>query len=67
MVIAVDIKANIEQVRERTARACQRAGRSPDEVTIVAVTKIVAPPAIATAVELGIWLVTSRLIKPRWR
>ena len=50
----MNIKANIEQVKERIARACQRVGRSPDEVTIVAVTKTVEPSSIATAFKLGI-------------
>ena len=54
MVVAADIGANIDQVRERIARACQRVGRSPEEVTIVAVTKTVESSAIATAFELGI-------------
>jgi len=52
--VDTDIRANIDQVRERIASACQRAGRSPDEITIVAVTKTVEPPAIATAFKLGI-------------
>jgi len=50
----VDIKANVEQVNERIIQACQRAGRSPDEVTLVAVTKTIEPSAIATAFKLGI-------------
>ena len=50
----MDIGANVERVKERIARTCQRVGRSPDEVTIVAVTKMVEPSAIATAFELGI-------------
>ena len=54
MVIATVIEANIEQVKARIARACQRAGRSPEEITIIAVTKTVDPPAIAAAFELGI-------------
>jgi len=54
MRLATDIGANIEEVKERINRACQRAGRSPDEVTIVAVTKTVEPAAIATAFQLGI-------------
>jgi len=54
MVVAADIGANIDQVRECIARACQRVGRSPEEVTIVAVTKTVESSAIATAFELGI-------------
>ena len=52
--VAVDIKRNIEQVKERINRACQRASRSPDEVTIVAVTKTVPPEAIAAAFKSGI-------------
>jgi pyridoxal phosphate enzyme (YggS family) len=54
MAAATDIKANIEQVKARIDRACQRAGRSPEEVILVAVTKTVDPSAIATAFELGI-------------
>lgn len=54
MVVATDIRASIEQVKWRIAKTCQRVGRSPDEVTIVAVTKMVAPSAIATAFKLGI-------------
>ena len=54
MRLATGIGANIEEVKERINRACQRAGRSPDEVTIVAVTKMVEPSAIATAFKLGI-------------
>ncbi len=50
----MDIGTNIEQVRERIARACQRVSRAPDEVTIVAVTKMVEPAAIAAAFKLGI-------------
>jgi hypothetical protein len=44
MAVATDIAANIESVRERIAGACQRAGRSPREVTLIAVTKTVEPP-----------------------
>ena len=50
----MDIGANIEQVKQRIIRACQRVGRSPDEVTIVAVTKTVEPSAITTAFKLGL-------------
>ena len=54
MVVDTDIRANIEQVKKRIASACQRVGRSPDGVTIVAVTKLVEPSAITAAYELGI-------------
>ena len=54
MVVAADIGANIDQVRERIAGACQRVGRSPEEITLIAVTKTVESSAIATAFKLGI-------------
>jgi len=53
-MVATDIRANIEQVSERIALACHRAGRLPGEVTIVVVTKTVEPSAIKLAYELGI-------------
>jgi hypothetical protein len=53
-VVDTDIRTNIDQVRERITRACQRVGRSPEEITLIAVTKTVEPPAIATAFKLGI-------------
>lgn len=34
-----DVEAGVERVRERITRACQRAGRDPDSVTLVAVSK----------------------------
>ena len=34
---------NVESVRGRVAEACRRAGRSPDEVTVIAVTKYAGP------------------------
>ena len=52
--MVTDIGANIEEVKLRIIRACERVGRSPDAVTIVAVTKMVEPSAVATAFKLGI-------------
>jgi pyridoxal phosphate enzyme (YggS family) len=40
-------------VRERIERACDRAGRSPAEVRLVAVSKTVAVPALREALEAG--------------
>ena len=54
MTVAIDIGANIEEVKLRIIRACERVDRSPDAVTIVAVTKTVEPSAVATAFKLGI-------------
>jgi pyridoxal phosphate enzyme (YggS family) len=48
------IEANLEQVRRRIAQSCQRAGRSPEEITIVAVTKGVPPTAIQSAFHAGV-------------
>ena len=50
----MDIDRNIQEVRERVAHAAMRAGRSPDEVTIVAVTKTVTEAAILEAYKAGI-------------
>lgn len=40
-------------VRGRIADACRRAGRNPDAVTLVAVTKTVSPAVATIAAELG--------------
>ena len=44
----------MEYVRGRIARACQRCGRDPSTVTLVAVTKGVDAPAIREAIALGL-------------
>jgi len=50
----MDIAHNIEAVRERIARAASKAGRSPDDIMIVAVTKGVEESSILGAIEAGI-------------
>ena len=50
----MNIEANLRDLEARIARACERAGRAPEEITLVAVTKTVAPPAIRAAFEAGI-------------
>lgn len=45
---------NLIRVRERIARAAERSGRDPEQVTIVAVTKGVDGPTIEAAIEAGI-------------
>ncbi len=49
-----DIKTNLEAVQARIIQACQRVGRSPSEVTLIAVTKTVDTVTIETAFNLGI-------------
>jgi pyridoxal phosphate enzyme (YggS family) len=48
------IKESLERVRERIARAADRAGRDPAAITIVAVTKTHGPEVVTQAVEAGI-------------
>jgi pyridoxal phosphate enzyme (YggS family) len=53
----MDVRATLSErlasVRDRIADACRRAGRSPDSVTLVAVTKTVSVEVAAIALELG--------------
>ncbi len=48
------IASNIAGVRERIARAAERAGRAPESITLVAVTKTVEPARVVAAVRAGI-------------
>jgi len=52
--VSADIRSNLEAVRGRMARACLRSHRSPEEITLIAVTKTVAPMIIEQAFNLGI-------------
>lgn len=49
-----EIAARVRAVRERLARAALRAGRRPEEVKLIAVTKNVPVEAIREAVDAGI-------------
>lgn len=49
-----EISDNISRVRERMAEAAHRAGRRPDEVTLVAVTKKKPASAVQEALAAGI-------------
>ena len=50
----MSIAENIARVRERCASAAERAGRSSQEITLLAVTKTVSPEYILSARESGI-------------
>ena len=50
----MNIEANIREVKGRIARACHRSHRSPDEITLVAVTKGVDASIIRDAFDCGI-------------
>lgn len=49
-----EIETRIARARERIAAAAGRAGRSPAEVTLMAVTKTVGPPTVQAAVDAGV-------------
>ncbi|MDP2954026.1 MAG: YggS family pyridoxal phosphate-dependent enzyme [Chloroflexota bacterium] len=48
------LEENIRRVKERIARAAERAGRPPDTVTLVAVAKTVGAPLIQEAFQAGL-------------
>ena len=48
------IEQNVRNLQQRIARACEKAGHSPDEVTLVAVTKTVDAAAIEAAFNAGV-------------
>lgn len=50
---AQSIRKNVDLVRQRAARAAERAGRSPADIQLMAVTKTVAPEYVNVAVECG--------------
>src|SRR5215510_6693297 len=49
-----ELRARIEQVYDRIERAALRSGRSPEDITLVAVTKTIAPVLVQEAVDAGI-------------
>ena len=51
------VRARIEEATERIARACERAGRSPRDVELLAATKYVPAEELGVLAEAGIRLV----------
>src|SRR5438874_2872724 len=49
-----DIRANLQRVLERVARAAERAGRRADDVLLIAVSKTVEAERIAQALAAGV-------------
>src|SRR5271154_468003 len=50
----MSIPTNISSIRHRMAAATQRAGRNPDAVTLMAVTKTQPPERVREAYEAGL-------------
>lgn len=53
-VQTASVAANLERVRERICRAVQRAGRKPEEVTLVGVSKTFSAEAVRAAYRAGV-------------
>jgi pyridoxal phosphate enzyme (YggS family) len=53
-VTAKDLPGRLREVRERIARACERGGRDPGGVTLVAVTKTHPAAVVRRAAEAGL-------------
>jgi pyridoxal phosphate enzyme (YggS family) len=49
-----DVRANLERVRERVARAAQRAGRRPEDILLIGVSKTVPADRVREAIEAGL-------------
>jgi PLP dependent protein len=54
MITQQELHANVDRVREQIVSAAEKAGRDPDEITLVAVTKTVPAALIIEAYQLGI-------------
>jgi pyridoxal phosphate enzyme (YggS family) len=52
----MDLAANLEDIRRRIGAACARAGRNPQSVTLLGVTKGQLPEAVRDAADLGVTL-----------
>jgi pyridoxal phosphate enzyme (YggS family) len=50
----VEIANNLQRVRERIERACEKTRRSPDEITLIAVTKTYPASDVQILKDLGI-------------
>ncbi|MCS7181767.1 MAG: YggS family pyridoxal phosphate-dependent enzyme [Thermoanaerobaculum sp.] len=48
------VNQRLQQVRDRIAQACHRAGRSPEEVKVLAVTKTHPPEVVEEAIAAGV-------------
>lgn len=58
-----DIAANINKIKQRIAAACMRAGRDPQSVKLMAVTKTVPIERILQAVDAGITLLGENYVQ----
>ena len=50
----MSIEQNLNEIKKNISEACEKAGRNPDSVTILAVTKTIDADRINEAVSLGL-------------
>ena len=48
------LETNLERIRQRMLAAAQRAGRNPDDITLIAVTKTITPDRVEQALVAGL-------------
>jgi pyridoxal phosphate enzyme (YggS family) len=63
----MSIKSNIERLNERIIATCNRAGRNPEDVDIVAVAKTVDAAHIREAIAAGIKIIGENKAQEAWR
>ncbi len=51
---AMSLADNLDAIQQRIRVACERVGRAPGEITLLAVTKSQPPEAVAAAAQLGL-------------
>ncbi len=52
--LMLDMRANLRRVQESVAQACARAGRAPDSVLLIAVSKTMDVARVRQAIEAGV-------------
>lgn len=62
----MSIKVNLQQVQQRIVAACEKAGRNPDEVRLVAVTKNVPVARIEEVLSAGITTIGENRVQEAW-
>lgn len=62
-----DLKHNLEAVRQRIAAACRRAGRAPDEVRLLPVSKTVDEARLRLAYQAGCRELGENRVQEAWR
>lgn len=60
------VKANLQQVRERIAQAARRAGRDPSEIVLVGASKSVEVERIRAAIEAGLQHIGENYAQEAW-